>query len=87
MAPKPTLVGVVGQPGGPSIELAWIAKTLRHRFKQGRAWASEPLPAIAAPAPTEAPRIPASTRDVKARHPLGARRLEVGPAADLAGYR
>jgi hypothetical protein len=61
MAPKPTLVGVVGQPGGPSIELALIAKTLRHRFKQGRAWASEPLPAIAAPAPTEAPRIPAST--------------------------
>ena len=62
MAPKPTLVGVVGQPGGPSIELAWVAKTLRDSFKQGRAWASEPLPAIAAPAPTEAPQIPASER-------------------------
>jgi hypothetical protein len=61
MAPKPTLVGVVGQPGGPSIELAWIAKTLRDSFKQGRAWASQPLPAIAA-TPTEAPQIPASER-------------------------
>ena len=48
MAPKPTLVGVFGEPGGPSIELAWVAKTLRDSFKQGRAWASEPLPAIAA---------------------------------------
>jgi hypothetical protein len=37
MAPKPTLVGVFGQPGGPSIELARAAKTLRHSFKQGRA--------------------------------------------------
>jgi hypothetical protein len=60
MAPKPTLLGVFGQPGGPSIELARIAKTLRVSFKQGRAWASEPLPAIAARAPTEAPQIPAS---------------------------
>ena len=58
-APTPTLVGVFGQPGGPSIELARIAKTLRDSFKQGRAWASDPLPAIAAPPPTEAPRIPA----------------------------
>ena len=62
MAPKPTQVGVFGQPGGPSIELARVAKTLRDSFKQGRAWASEPLPAIAAPPPTEAPRIPASER-------------------------
>jgi hypothetical protein len=62
MAPKPTLVGVYGQPGGPSIELAQVAKTLRHSFKQGRAWASEPLPAIAAAPPTEALRIPASER-------------------------
>ena len=62
MAPKPTLVGVFGQPGGPSIEQSWVAKTLRDSFKQGRAWASEPLPAIAAPAPTEAPQIPASER-------------------------
>jgi hypothetical protein len=60
MTPKPTLVGVLGQPGGPSIEQSWVAKTLRHSFKQGRAWASEPLPAIAALAPTEAPQIPAS---------------------------
>ena len=59
MAPKPTLVGVFGQPGGPSIDLARVAKTLRDSFKQGRAWASEPLPAIAAPPPTEALRIPA----------------------------
>jgi hypothetical protein len=62
MAPKPTLVGVVGQPDGPSIELAWIAKTLRDSFKQGRAWASEPLPAIAASAPMEASQIPAPER-------------------------
>ncbi len=62
MAPKPTLIGVVGQPGGPSIEQSWVAKTLRHSFKQGRAWMSEPLPAIAAPPPTEAPQIPASER-------------------------
>jgi hypothetical protein len=62
MAPKLRLVGVFGQPGGPSIELARVAKTLRESFKQGRAWASEPLPAIAAPSPTEAPRIPASER-------------------------
>ena len=61
MAPKPTLVGVFGQPGGPSIEVARVAKTLRDSFKQGRAWASEPLPAIAAPSTApEAPRIPAS---------------------------
>ena len=59
MAPKPTLVGVFGQPGGPSIEQARVAKTLRDSFKTGGAWASEPLPAIAAPPPTEAPRIPA----------------------------
>jgi hypothetical protein len=59
MAPKPTLVAVFGQPGGPTIELARTAKTLRHSFKQGGAWASEPLPAIAGPPPTEA-RIPAS---------------------------
>jgi hypothetical protein len=60
MAPKPTLVAVFGQPGGPTIELARTAKNLRHSFKQGGAWASEPLPAIVAPPPTEAPRIPAS---------------------------
>jgi hypothetical protein len=60
-APKPTLVAVFGQPGGPSIELSRLAKTLRDSFKQGRAWASEPLPAIAAP-PPEAPRIPAAER-------------------------
>jgi hypothetical protein len=63
MAPKPTLVGVFGQPGGPSIELARVAKTLRDRFKQGRAWASEPLPAIAAPPPSMEPaRIAPSER-------------------------
>ena len=60
MAPKPILVGVFGEPGGPSIELARVAKTLRDSFKQGRGWASEPLPAIAAP--PEAPQIPASER-------------------------
>jgi hypothetical protein len=60
--PKPTQVSVFGQPGGPSIELARVAKTLRDSFKQGRGWASEPLPAIAAPTPTEAPRIPGSER-------------------------
>jgi hypothetical protein len=48
--------------GGPSIEMARAAKSLRDSFKQGRAWASEPLPVIAAPPPTEAPQIPASER-------------------------
>jgi hypothetical protein len=63
MAPKPTLVGVFGQPGGPSIELARVAKRLRDSFKQGRAWASEPLPAIAAPPPSVEPaRIAPSER-------------------------
>ena len=62
MAPKPTLVGVFGQPSGPSLEMARSAKTLRDSFKQGRAWASDPLAAIAAPPPTEAPRIPVSER-------------------------
>jgi hypothetical protein len=62
MAPKPTLVGVFGQPSGPSLEMARSAKTLRDSFKQGRAWASEPLPAIAAPPPTETPRISVSER-------------------------
>jgi hypothetical protein len=57
-APKLSLIGVVGQPRGPSIELARVAKTLRDSFKQGRGWASEPLPAIAA-SPTEASQIPA----------------------------
>ena len=62
-APKPTLVAVFGQPGGPAIELARTAKTLRHSFKQGGAWATQPLPAIAAPPPTEAaPLIPDSER-------------------------
>ena len=61
MAPKPTLVAVFGQPGGPTIELARTAKNLRHSFKQGGAWASEPLPAIAAPT-TQTPPIPASER-------------------------
>jgi hypothetical protein len=60
--PKPTLVGVFGQPGGPSIEQARVAKTLRDSFKTGGAWASAPLPAIAAPPPTEALRIPVSER-------------------------
>ena len=60
MAPKLSLIGVVGQPSGPSIELARVAKTLRDSFKQGRAWASEPLPSIAAPSRTEAPRVPGS---------------------------
>jgi hypothetical protein len=62
MAPKPALVGVFGQPSGPSLEMARVAKTLRDSFKQGRAWASEPLPAIAASPPTEALRIPTSER-------------------------
>jgi hypothetical protein len=62
MAPKPNLVGVFGQPSGPSLEMARVAKTLRDSFKHGRAWASEPLPAIAAPPPIVAPRIPASDR-------------------------
>ncbi|HZZ22831.1 MAG TPA: hypothetical protein VFE60_09760 [Roseiarcus sp.] len=62
MAPKPTVVAVFGQPSGPSIEMARIAKNLRASFKSGGAWASEPLPAITAPPPTEAPRIPASER-------------------------
>ena len=59
MLPKPTTVGVFGQPGGPSFEQARAAKTLRDSFKQGRAWASESLPAIAAAPPTEALQIPA----------------------------
>jgi hypothetical protein len=56
MAPKLTSVGVVGEPSGPSLEMSRVAMTIRHNFKQGRAWASGPLPAIATP-PTEAPRI------------------------------
>ena len=67
MAPKPTLVGVCGQRGGPSIELARIAKNLRHSFKERRAWASEPLPAIAAPQPTLG--IPAPERATPTRTP------------------
>ena len=62
MAPKPTLVGVFGQPGGPTIELARVAKTLRDSFKQGRAWASEPLPAIAAPRRRARPEAPPDIR-------------------------
>jgi hypothetical protein len=57
MAPKLALVGVFGQRGGPSIDFARFAKNLRASFKAGGAWASTPLPAIAAPTPTEAPRI------------------------------
>jgi hypothetical protein len=62
MAPKPTLVGVFGQPSGPSLDMARAAKTLRDSFKTGGSWASEPPPAIAAPAPTEASQIPVSER-------------------------
>jgi hypothetical protein len=62
MTPKPIVIGVVGQPGGPSIEEARYAKTVRDSFKKGQMWASTPLPAIAAPSRTEAPRIPASER-------------------------
>jgi hypothetical protein len=65
MAPKPSLVGVFGQPGGPSLELARVAKILRDSFKQNRAWASGPLPAIAAP-PTEAPRIASAESEKRA---------------------
>jgi hypothetical protein len=63
MAPKPTLVGVFGQPDGPGIELARVGKKLRGSFKRGGAWASEPLPALTAPSPTEAPRISASEHE------------------------
>jgi hypothetical protein len=62
MEPKLTQVSVFGQPGGPSLAMASAAKTLRHSFKQGRAWASEPVPAIAAPTQTDAPQIPAPER-------------------------
>jgi hypothetical protein len=60
MAPTMTLVGVVGEPGGPSLELAGFAKSLRASLKTGGAWASEPVPAITAAPPREAPQIPAS---------------------------
>jgi hypothetical protein len=60
MAPKLSLIGVLGQPRGPSIELSRLAKTLRDSFKQGRAWVSEQLPAIAAPPTTEVPRTPST---------------------------
>ena len=60
MAPKPALVGVFGEPGGPSIDFARFAKNLRASFKAGGAWASMPLPAIAAPSPMEVTRIPAT---------------------------
>jgi hypothetical protein len=60
MAPLSRKLGVVGEPNGPSLAETTYAKSLRDAFKQGRPWMSEPLPAIAAPAPAEAPRIPAS---------------------------
>jgi hypothetical protein len=63
MAPKPTLLGVFGQQSGPSIEQARAAKTLRDSFKQGLAWSSHPLPAIAAPSAKVAPEIPAQERE------------------------
>jgi hypothetical protein len=62
MAPLSRKLGVVGEPNGPSLAETTYAKSLRDAFKQGRPWMSEPLPAIVAPPPTEAPRIPAAER-------------------------
>jgi hypothetical protein len=42
-----------------------VATTIRHNFKQGRAWASGPLPTIGAP-PTEAPRIASAESEKRA---------------------
>ena len=60
MAPLSRKLGVVGESNGPSVAETTYAKSLRDAFKQGRPWMSEPMPAIAAPPPTEAPRIPAA---------------------------
>jgi len=50
--PKPTLVGVVGEPNGPSIEMVRFFKSLREIFKAGGAWdAVEPPPLLTAPQP------------------------------------
>ncbi len=57
MAPLSRKLGVVGEPNGPSLAETTYAKSLWDAFKQGRPWMSEPLPAIAASPPTEAPRI------------------------------
>jgi hypothetical protein len=62
MAPLSRKLGVVGEPNGPSLAETTYARSLRDAFKQGRPWMSEPLPAIAASPPTEAPRIPGSER-------------------------
>jgi hypothetical protein len=49
MQAKPALIGVVGQPNGPSMEMVGFAKSLREIFKQGGAWdAVEPPPLLAA---------------------------------------
>jgi hypothetical protein len=61
MAPLSRKLGVVGEPNGPWISETTSGVSLRHAFKQGRPWMSEPLPAIAAP-PIEASQIPASER-------------------------
>ena len=80
MAPKPTVVGVFGQPGGPSIEQALAAKTLRDSFKQGLAWASQPLPAIAVPRMTTQMPLIASAESAK---PPESAKLNVEVGANL----
>jgi hypothetical protein len=60
MAPLSRKLGIVGNPNGPSLAEVAYAMSLRHAFKQGRPWMSEPLPAIAAPPSAEAPRIPSA---------------------------
>ena len=51
MQARPALVGVVGQPNGPSIEMVRFAKSLREIFKQGGAWDAVELPPLLAAPP------------------------------------
>jgi hypothetical protein len=51
MQAKPALIGVVGQPNGPSLEMVRFAKSLREIFKQGGAWEAVELPPLLAAPP------------------------------------
>jgi hypothetical protein len=52
--PKATLLGVVGEPGGPSTAQGRYGEQLRKAFKHGEDWIVIEAPALPAPAPVPA---------------------------------
>jgi hypothetical protein len=67
--PRTVLLGRLGEPEGPSVQLWRIAARSRLAFKEGLDWAPQALPA-----PAPAPEAPQMSRRRRAA-------AEIGPAA------